>query len=181
MNRRLPSRAPPPKRAPTPLAPTPYPTFQTGGITRRFYLGLTFGLSACAQWAKRVTSPTAIGLRTHLGAERLVTVHDISGGLPGTLLEEYRYDGNGNRQRAVSTYPGAVALNAELGINLGCPDATGTPANDQDERRLELRQSAWRFRAMREVCARVRYRAPVLRRPGLEPARGTQNGLYNSI
>jgi len=66
-------------------------------------------------------------------AGRLVTVHDISGGLPGTLLEEYQYDGNGNRQKAVSTYPGAVPLSAELGVNLGCPDATGTAANDEDQ------------------------------------------------
>jgi len=61
-------------------------------------------------------------------AGRLLTVHDISGGLPGTPLEEYLYDGNGNRNKAVSTYPGATPLNAELGVNLGCPDASGTAA-----------------------------------------------------
>jgi len=55
-------------------------------------------------------------------------VHDISGGEPGTPLEEYAYDGNGNRQKAVSNYPGAVPLSAELGANLGCPDASGTAA-----------------------------------------------------
>jgi hypothetical protein len=41
-------------------------------------------------------------------------VHDTTGGLPGTLLEEYAYDGNGNRQKALSDYPGAVPLNTEL-------------------------------------------------------------------
>jgi RHS repeat-associated protein len=56
-----------------------------------------------------------------------------SSGLPGTLLEEYAYDGNGNRQKAVSSYPGAVPLNAELGTSIGCPDASGTAANAEDQ------------------------------------------------
>ena len=40
---------------------------------------------------------------------------------------------NGNRRKAVSNYPGAAPLSAELGINIGCPDATGIAANDQDQ------------------------------------------------
>ena len=53
---------------------------------------------------------------------------------PCTLLEEYIYDGNGNRQKAMSSYPGAVPLNAELGTNLGCTGPSGdTAANDQDQ------------------------------------------------
>ena len=64
-------------------------------------------------------------------------MHDITGGLPGTLLEEYVYDGNGNRQKAFSSYPGAVPLDTELGSTtvppIRCAGASGdTAADDQD-------------------------------------------------
>jgi YD repeat-containing protein len=58
-------------------------------------------------------------------------VEDITG---GTLLEEYAYDGNGNRQKAVSSYPGAVPLDTELGTSIRCTGPSGdTAANDQDQ------------------------------------------------
>ncbi|MGB8330505.1 MAG: hypothetical protein WCE62_10290, partial [Polyangiales bacterium] len=67
-------------------------------------------------------------------AGRLVTVHDITGGEPGTLLEEYAYDGNGNRQKALSNYPGAVPLDAELPTSIRCPGPSGdTAANAEDQ------------------------------------------------
>jgi hypothetical protein len=50
---------------------------------------------------------------TYDGAGRLITVEDITNG--STPLEEYAYDGNGNRTKAVSTYPLSVPLNAALG------------------------------------------------------------------
>jgi hypothetical protein len=59
-----------------------------------------------------------------------------SSGLPGTLLEEYAYDGNGNRQKAVSSYPGAVPLDAEFPTSIRCTGPSGdTAANDQAQLR----------------------------------------------
>jgi hypothetical protein len=52
-------------------------------------------------------------------------VHDISDGLPGTLLEEYAYDDNGNRQKALSNYPGAVPLDTEFPSGIRCPGPSG--------------------------------------------------------
>jgi RHS repeat-associated protein len=61
-------------------------------------------------------------------------VHDITGGAPGTLLEEYAYDGNGNRQKALSTYPGAVPLDTEFPTSIRCPGPSGdTAANTEDQ------------------------------------------------
>jgi RHS repeat-associated protein len=47
----------------------------------------------------------------------------------GVLRRHNAYDGNGNRQKAVS-----MGLSAELGVNLGCTGPSGdTTANDQDQ------------------------------------------------
>jgi RHS repeat-associated protein len=67
-------------------------------------------------------------------AGRLVSVHDITGGLPGTLLEEYAYDGNGNREKAFSSYLGAVPLDTEFPSSIRCTGPSGdTAANHQDQ------------------------------------------------
>jgi RHS repeat-associated protein len=86
-------------------------------------------------WTESVQGGVAVTRTFDYDAAGLLrAVHDITGGEPGTLLEEYAYDGNGNRQRALSQYPGAVPLNAEFGTNLGCVGPSGdTAANDQDQ------------------------------------------------
>jgi RHS repeat-associated protein len=67
-------------------------------------------------------------------AGRLRTVHDITGGQPGTLLEEYAYDGNGNREKAFSIYPGAVPLDTDFPTTIRCTGPSGdTAANAEDQ------------------------------------------------
>jgi RHS repeat-associated protein len=77
-------------------------------------------------WTETVLGSTQARKLHYDGAGRLVEVEDLQS---GATLEEYAYDGNGNRQKAVST-----GLSADLGVNLGCASPSGdTAANDQDQ------------------------------------------------
>jgi RHS repeat-associated protein len=77
-------------------------------------------------WTETLLGTTKARKLHYDGAGRLVEVEDLQS---GATLEEYAYDGNGNRHKAVST-----GLTAELGVNLGCTSPSGdTAANDQDQ------------------------------------------------
>jgi YD repeat-containing protein len=65
-------------------------------------------------WTETVLGSTQARKFRYDAAGRLVEVEDLQS---GSTLEEYAYDGNGNRTRAVST-----GLSADLGTNLGCPE-----------------------------------------------------------
>ena len=55
-------------------------------------------------------------------------MHDYTGGVLGTLLEDYDYDANGNRKKAYSKHPWGVPLETSLGSGIGCPEATDSNA-----------------------------------------------------
>jgi RHS repeat-associated protein len=86
-------------------------------------------------WTENVEGGLPTTRRFHYdGAGRLRLVEDTTDGEPGIVREEYEYDANGNRRKAVSEYPGRVPVVVEFGTNLGCPgDPEDTPATDQDQ------------------------------------------------